>query len=535
MSAVGELEAGSRDRQVLVIARFALVAIIFVFLLMEDHPADYLPGAVGLAVVAVVGSVPPLTPLMARWQPVVEAVLAAAVVSVAEPLATQFLPYLLITGLAAGLAYGVTGAVLAAGLAGAVIIVSHIGQLDTDEFNELSVWVLVSLGVGLFAAWVRRGRSADQPSADVAAYSEAYRLLEQLRAVSRHLSGGLEPASVASNVAEHTRDKLGVPVVVVTRSDSGVLVPLARAGAMQDGSLQALDAIDSTSTWQQSTPTLVDGTAWMPLRVADRTIAMVVAATADATRVETLAPTLSEDALRLETALMFEDVRTLATAEERRRLAREIHDGIAQELASLGYLVDGMAVESADQALTEDLALLRSEISRVVSELRLSIFDLRNEVSGTTGLGEALSDYVREVGRRSGLTVHLVLDEGPHRLPATAEAQLLRIAQEAVTNARRHAQARNLWVSCQVDPPRAHIRVEDDGRGLGKGRSDSYGLGIMAERAERAGARLVIGARPGGGTIVDARIGPDLVEKTADRSSVQGSLHDNALTEEGIT
>ncbi len=516
------------------IARLALLTMIFGYLLLAEEPSDYLPGAVGLAVVAVVGSVPPVTPMMARWQPVVEAVLAAAVVSL-TPLATPFLPYLLLTGLAAGLAYGVMGAVLAAGLAGVVAIVSHLDRLGGDDFSELSVWILVSLGVGLFAAWVRRGIGPHEPSADVAAYSEAYRLLEQLRTVSRHLSGGLEPASVASNVAERVRDQLGVPTAVVTRSDSGVLVPLARAGGMQQGSIRALDEVDSTGLWSKEAPEIVDGAAWLPLRVADRTVAMVVAATDDTEAVEAFAPSLSEDALRLETALMFEDVRTLATAEERRRLAREIHDGIAQELASLGYLVDGMAVESANPELVEDLALLRGEISRVVSELRLSIFDLRNEVSGTTGLGEALSDYVREVGRRSGLTVHLVLDEGPHRLTATVEAQLLRIAQEAVTNARRHSQARNLWVSCQVDPPRAHIRVEDDGRGLGNGRADSFGLGIMAERAERAGARLVIEARPGGGTIVDARIGPEPAEAATDDSSVAGSVHDGALTQEGIT
>ena len=95
----------------------------------------------------------------------------------------------------------------------------------------------------------------------------------------------------------------------------------------------------------------------------------------------------------------------------------------------------------------------------MVSELRLSIFDLRSEISPAAGLGSALSDYVRAVGARSGLTVHLTLDEAPTRLRSEVETELLRIAQEAVTNARKHSDAENLWVDCRVRPPFARITV----------------------------------------------------------------------------
>ena len=74
---------------------------------------------------------------------------------------------------------------------------------------------------------------------------------------------------------------------------------------------------------------------------------------------------------------------------------------------------------------------------------------------------------MRSVGTGSGLTVHLVLDESAYRLPIEAETELLRVAQEAITNARKHARARNLWVTCRVDPPRAFLRIADDGKGLG--------------------------------------------------------------------
>ena len=77
------------------------------------------------------------------------------------------------------------------------------------------------------------------------------------------------------------------------------------------------------------------------------------------------------------------------------------------------------------------------------------------------------------------------------------------MVQEAVTNVRKHAGARNLWVTLAVDPPRARITVADDGRGLQRARPDSMGLTGMRERARRIGAELSIGDRPEGGTLVE--------------------------------
>jgi signal transduction histidine kinase len=214
---------------------------------------------------------------------------------------------------------------------------------------------------------------------------------------------------------------------------------------------------------------------------------------------------LDEQALRLDTALVFDEVRSLATMEERQRLAREIHDGVAQEIASLGYFVDDLTADAVSDTQRSKLVSLRSEISRVVSELRLSIFDLRSEISPAAGIGA--------VGARSGLTVHLTLDEAPTRLRGEVETELLRIAQEAVTNARKHSSAENLWVDCRVRPPFARITVVDDGTGLGDPREDSYGLNIMRERADRIGAKLEIGTRDDfddvGGTRVAVTVGDE--------------------------
>ncbi|HEX7106963.1 MAG TPA: ATP-binding protein, partial [Acidothermaceae bacterium] len=259
----------------------------------------------------------------------------------------------------------------------------------------------------------------------------------------------------------------------------------------------------------------------LPLRMGDRTFGLVAVESdpavsaarglpvspLEAAQLTAAVELVNEAALRLETALLFGEVRTIATSEERRRLAREIHDGIAQELASLGYAIDDLVAEARDEERAEVFRALRREVTRMVGELRLSIFDLRSEVQAQISLGNALSDYIRQVSAGASFSVHLILDEAPDRLPITVEAELLRIAQEAITNARKHASAEHLWVTCHVDPPFAHLRVEDDGRGLGTKRIDSFGLEVMRERADRLGGVLEVGQRDPRGTFVDVRLG----------------------------
>ena len=206
----------------------------------------------------------------------------------------------------------------------------------------------------------------------------------------------------------------------------------------------------------------------IPMIVGLRAIGAVVVDGPKATSDEVLRSvqeSLHDDALRLESAVLFSDVRALATVEERHRLAREIHDGIAQEIASIGYLVDDLARDECNQHHQDGLIQLRDELTRVVTELRLSIFDLRSGVSTNVGLGSVLADYVREVGKGSGMTVHLSLEEVLDGCASMSRPSSSASRQEAVTNARKHSQGENLWVTCRVEPPFAELRIEDDGVG----------------------------------------------------------------------
>jgi signal transduction histidine kinase len=356
---------------------------------------------------------------------------------------------------------------------------------------------------------------------DDASYESARRLLTQLRKVTRRLSSGLDPVDIGSEILQTCEDELGSSRSSLFVYGEG-LVPLVHRGRdprqslTPDGALveAAIETLEPQQSPQPSGLAERRHRLVLPVISDGRLIGIVVAeagSAAPSRLLDTLLRMLEERALRLETALAFDEVRALATVEERQRLAREIHDGVAQELASLGYLVDDLAATAAGDHQRTKLQALRSEITRVVNELRLSIFDLRSDVNTSTGLGSALSDYVRTVGARSGMTVHLTLDEGQSRLRSEVETELLRITQEAVTNARKHAEAHNLWVNCRVRPPFAEITVEDDGRGLGRPRADSYGISIMKERAHRIGATLQIRQRTagnvGGGTTVAVTLG----------------------------
>ncbi|GAA2164296.1 MULTISPECIES: sensor histidine kinase [Glycomyces] len=409
----------------------------------------------------------------------------------------------------------------------AVGLIAQTPRISAYDRGAYVTTVAVALAFGLASAvgawWMRRSRSSDMHHSQLP-YAEAAALLTQLRVVARQLPGStLDPGGIATEIVDTASRIPGVARAAVLSAASGRrLVVLAQhadervdwetspqlnsllADAWAGQKPQAGQVPLSRST-QGPVASLV-----IPLVAEGRTVGLVAIESDDPAAFGPEAITAAEDrtkgaALRLETALLFEDVRSMATTEERQRLAREIHDGIAQELAMLGYGIDNaMAIlpPEAEEAKGE-LEDLRSEVTRLVTELRFSLFELRSNVDRQGGLASAIADYARTVGASAGLRVHLSLDEGGARLPASTEAELLRIAQEAITNARKHARAENLWVTCEVDPPYTRIEVTDDGQGLsGEASEGRYGLAIMSERAERIRGSLEIRPHQPHGTTV---------------------------------
>lgn len=493
------------DRVAIASRVFCVAAILGLAIVSRDYQA-----IVSLVIIATVALtavyVTLTTPLSAVVVLTVEAAVTGLVIGLALPGGVVLLPYLVVLTLIAGIVRGVVGVsavVIVQFFSIALIAVAWATNIRSEElFRVLSPWLLTSIGVGLLGAWLREIGKIPLTSESAASYESAHRLLTQLRTVARRLSSGLDPMTISNHIQDDIAEALAVArTAVFVRPEGGVLSPLAYSDeAARDQLAPTLEA--TTECWNSMQPIVTPAAepgephlVAFPLRVGSRMTGVVLAQVADAPSKESLKALmqkLDEHSLRLDTALVFDELRSIATVEERRRLAREIHDGIAQEVASLGYVVDELVADAESDRQRGNLTALRQELTRVVSELRLSIFDLRSDVLRETGLGAALSEYLRQVGSKSAMAVHLTLDEAATRLRAEQEIELLRIAQEAITNARKHSGAKNLWVDCRVEPPFARLVVRDDGAGLSRGRTDSYGLRIMRERAERIDARLEI-------------------------------------------
>jgi signal transduction histidine kinase len=461
--------------------------------------------------------------------------------------AEAILPYLMVPLLTAGLRRRPTEGAALLGVAAVAMVVG--GTLIGGDVNPITQpgylaacgqWLVLGAIVTFAADRMRQFLQPAEPTPQP--YAEATRLLTQLRSVARSLPGAtLDPGGISEHLLEELRLVApGDRAAVLSASGGGRLVVLAQTGAERvdwETTLDADSAIaDAWATQQPQTASRSQARSSrrgetsslvVPLVAGVRTIGLVILE-ADVSNaypssvVAEVTGVTEPAALRLEAALLFDDVRSLATNEERQRLAREIHDGVAQELVMVGYGIDNAQAtlpEGAEET-AEELRTLRGEVTRVITELRLSLFELRSEVDRNGGLAAAIAEYARTLGTSAGLRVHFTFDESTARLPAATEAELLRIAQEAITNARKHAGASNLWVTCTVDPPYAQIEVSDDGKGFADDRPDGrYGLTIMAERAERIRGRLRITPRHPSGTTVAVVLG-----SPARRDSVRDSV-----------
>jgi len=496
-------------RRVAVAARVFTLAVIASTAVVGDVGTDGVWYVLGIAAFAELLSLSGMLP--EGLVVTIEGALTAAAAVASFPANEAALPYLatpaLIGGIAGGLRWG--GTVLAAeAVALGVTSWLIIGDYDSDLAAGAVTWLTTGLGLGLLGTFTRD--NITRSGADNT-YRSALDLIKQLHALSGRLTSGLDPVDLADQILGLVGQEIMVrQAVVAVRSASGDFTPLRYSDGAIPFSIE--DSSDLLyRCWQSRKPILGTSRIALPLMTETERVAVILVhcvVPPEKKVVDRTMARLDPQAVRLNAALLFNSVRESATSEERQRIAREVHDGVAQDVASLGYLIDNISVAATDPQQAADVARLRKEVSRVVAELRNSVFDLRNEVGATQGVGQSLASFARHVGSHSELTVHVTLDESTVRLRPRIESELLRISQEAINNARRHSGGSNLWVHCRVHPPRAEITVVDDGDGLGTPRDDSHGLKIMKERADRIGADLAVHspALDGRGTRVTIRI-----------------------------
>ncbi len=216
----------------------------------------------------------------------------------------------------------------------------------------------------------------------------------------------------------------------------------------------------------------------------------------------------------LENAQLSSKAEALAVLQERERVSREVHDGLAQ---TLGYLNVQMSI--LDRLLTSgETEKAQSEVGEMAlvtreayQDLRQAIVDLRMPLSSTPGLRRTLREYAEKFSRQTGIPCHFEGHRGPPAvLSPTTEVQLIRIVQEAMTNVKKHAPGSEAWLSVEVRNQEALVAIRDNGPGFDLEstivRGRQYGLHTMKERAESVGGSLRLDSRPGDGTAVEVMV-----------------------------
>jgi len=207
----------------------------------------------------------------------------------------------------------------------------------------------------------------------------------------------------------------------------------------------------------------------------------------------------------------LEQQKALSIIMERERLGRELHDGEGQHWSYINMQVEAaclLLMQNEPEQAHKLLQRLAEVVRSVHVDIRESITGLRTEMSVEKGIWQPVAEYIEWFRQNSDINVEFIVDKGftAGSLAPTSKAQLLRIIQEALTNIRKHAGARNVKVVVRRQGETVEIRVEDDGRGfdvaLAMEKKGCYGIGIMKERAEETGARLMIESTPRVGTAV---------------------------------
>lgn len=267
---------------------------------------------------------------------------------------------------------------------------------------------------------------------------------------------------------------------------------------------------------------IVTGQRWtslvsVPLAICDVSLGALTAlysAPADpgGTEVSFLGAMADQVAAAVNTALLFDQAEARAVVEERNRLARDLHDSVAQTLYSIvlqtraAQAAAGRLDQAAGAILAERLGTLSTLAEGALGDMRSAIMQLRAPArAGESRLAVAVREHVAAVAEREGIEVRVSIPEEPVLLSMRAEDEVFRVIAEALTNSVRHAQATvvEIAVTGPGDWDELVVEVADNGVGFdqARGRPGHVGLASMRERAERLGGRLIVESSRHGTTV----------------------------------
>ncbi len=452
----------------------------------------------------------------------------------ASPFAFCLLSVVVAAGIAQGFGLGLR---VAAVVTLSVGIPFHLELADfgLEHLGLTGQWALELVLVAILAGYARRlfGEAEQRHSQAldrVSQLAEANDLLVSLHRVAQSLPASLNLDQVAASTIERMRSLIDCDVTALLLRDdvTGRWIVTASEGAvasrpLADETLPAplraattssvASLVVSLAPGEGFGPTLISRSGlYAPLRARGNLVGLVALEHHEPGRygrreLQLLDGFIDSAALAIDNARWFGRLRGMGADEERTRIARDMHDRIGQSLAYVAFELDRLTGQ-ADDSMKPSLDGLRSEVRTVLGEVRDTLSDLRAEVSDQRGLVDTLEASLERVASRTDLLVDF-RHESTGRLPLVQERELWRIAQEAITNAERHARAKHLRVRWKCDGRSAQLTVADDGMGFpvdAPRRADSFGLTGMQERANAIGATLLLESEPYVGTLVECRV-----------------------------
>jgi signal transduction histidine kinase len=206
----------------------------------------------------------------------------------------------------------------------------------------------------------------------------------------------------------------------------------------------------------------------------------------------------------------------LAREEERRRIRRDLHDGLGPALSGIVFRLESarLVVDRDPETAKAQLQQTSGEVREVVADVRRLVHDLRPPALDDRGLVGALA----QLGERQPFTTTIDADS-LGGLPAAVEVAAYRIAAEAITNAARHSDATTCTIRLVPDGQDLLVEIADDGRGIAPERQAGVGLLSLRERAEELGGRSEVTCPPDGGTVVRAWLPLSIAPNAAEEVS----------------
>jgi signal transduction histidine kinase len=328
------------------------------------------------------------------------------------------------------------------------------------------------------------------------ARDEPYAVLANL---GQRLENAHDPEAVLPTIAETVRDALKLPYAAIILDQDGRATFAASAGSPVANPL--------------SLPLFYQGEVLGQLILGPRGRGETFDTT-DRRLIAVLARQVgvAAHAVRLTAALQrSREQLVLAREEERRRLRNDLHDGIGPQLASLTLKIQTARLRLAHDPLADTLlAELVARTQATVADIRRVVYDLRPPSLDELGLLSALRESAAQYQAQglSDMQIHVDAPEQLAPLPAAVEVAVYRVAQEALTNVLKHAQAHTCWLRLAVDAAAGVLclEVQDDGQGIAPAHRVGVGLRSMRERAVELGGTLTVESGAAGGTQVRARL-----------------------------